>query len=320
MSQEKEKFNSRRDFINKSGLAILGTAALNNGVLNSNVANASEIPEEWPAFWNEEVIPLDGSNEGNLVVEKGGRKPVYLAKQDSKDVIVHSLAENIFWIDLMMEHAMFFALLMPGIPLTRTRLQSVQYYKQFKAYLDILHRVKWSDRTYKEYNLKSIELVRSIIDFSKRMYDQQSSGKLQSLVWPTFFEHTIHESERFVSRLELLNRGVVVFERSEVVGFWAHIMSEHSEFIAHFLDPKEKELIKKANQFAEQFEQLRTGPGEINALAAAGQEIIDFKTAAEKGIDTGKIKSMINPTLADHVRREAVKYVDELKRSQANQD
>jgi hypothetical protein len=43
--------------------------------------------------------------------------------------------------------------------------------------------------------------------------------------------------------------------------------------------------------------------------------VIDFKTAAVKGIQAGKIKSIIHPTLADHVRREAVKCSDELKRT-----
>jgi hypothetical protein len=44
-------------------------------------------------------------------------------------------------------------------------------------------------------------------------------------------------------------------------------------------------------------------------------DIIDFKTAAEKGIQTGKIRSIIHPALADHVRREALKAADELRRA-----
>ena len=43
--------------------------------------------------------------------------------------------------------------------------------------------------------------------------------------------------------------------------------------------------------------------------------ILDFKTAAEKGIATGKIKSIIDPALADHVRREAIKAADDLRRA-----
>ena len=42
--------------------------------------------------------------------------------------------------------------------------------------------------------------------------------------------------------------------------------------------------------------------------------MVAFKTTATKGIEEGKIKSIIHPTLADHARREAVKFVDELKR------
>jgi hypothetical protein len=47
----------------------------------------------------------------------------------------------------------------------------------------------------------------------------------------------------------------------------------------------------------------------------AAEEILDFKAVAEKGIHAGKIKSIISPPLVSHVRREAVKFVDELKRT-----
>lgn len=42
--------------------------------------------------------------------------------------------------------------------------------------------------------------------------------------------------------------------------------------------------------------------------------MLDFKTLGEKGIKSGKIKSVIHPSLVSHVRREAVRFVDELKR------
>lgn len=50
-------------------------------------------------------------------------------------------------------------------------------------------------------------------------------------------------------------------------------------------------------------------------LATAAQEVIDFKTAAARGIEAGRLKSIIHPVLADHVRREAVKFLDEVKRA-----
>ena len=56
-------------------------------------------------------------------------------------------------------------------------------------------------------------------------------------------------------------------------------------------------------------------PSDGDPVAEAANEIVDFKTAAEEGIEAGQIRSIIHPTLADHVRREAVKFVDDLKRA-----
>jgi len=39
------------------------------------------------------------------------------------------------------------------------------------------------------------------------------------------------------------------------------------------------------------------------------------EAAAEKGIQTGKIRSIIHPALAGHVRREALKAADEPRRA-----
>ncbi|HEX6179305.1 MAG TPA: DUF2935 domain-containing protein, partial [Thermoanaerobaculia bacterium] len=159
----------------------------------------------------------------------------------------------------------------------------------------------------------TIELAKPFIDFKHRSREAQSAGRLHSLVWPLFFEHTAREAERFVSRLERFSRGDAGEDRGEVIDFWAQIMAEHADFIAHLLDPEENSLVQQAFQTSAKFRQLRQSPS-APAASAAAEEIIDFKTAAAKGIETGQIKSIINPALADHVRREAVKFADELGR------
>ncbi len=50
-------------------------------------------------------------------------------------------------------------------------------------------------------------------------------------------------------------------------------------------------------------------------MMKAAHEVLDFKAVGEKDIKSGKIKSIIHPSLASHVRREAVRFVDELKRT-----
>ena len=64
---------------------------------------------------------------------------------------------------------------------------------------------------------------------------------------------------------------------------------------------------------------LREGFKDVGGdeVMKAAKEILDFKTVGEKGIYAGKIRSIISPQLASHVRREAVKFVDELERARA---
>jgi hypothetical protein len=102
-----------------------------------------------------------------------------------------------------------------------------------------------------------------------------------------------------------------------VIDFWSKTMGEHSAFIAHLLDPQEKLLIEQAERLHRAFENpaaLR-GDGRADPVMKAAEEVLDFKTVGEKGISSGVIKSIIRPELAAHVRREAVRFIDELKRA-----
>jgi hypothetical protein len=54
---------------------------------------------------------------------------------------------------------------------------------------------------------------------------------------------------------------------------------------------------------------------ETSAVLSAAETILDFKTQTARDIGAARIKSIIDPRLADHVRREALKFVDELKRA-----
>jgi hypothetical protein len=54
---------------------------------------------------------------------------------------------------------------------------------------------------------------------------------------------------------------------------------------------------------------------ETSAVLSAAETILEFKTQAARDIEAARIKSIIDPRLSDHVRREAFKFVDELKRA-----
>jgi hypothetical protein len=54
---------------------------------------------------------------------------------------------------------------------------------------------------------------------------------------------------------------------------------------------------------------------ETDAVLSAALTVLEFKTETGRAIEGARIKSIIDPRLADHVRREALKFVDELKRA-----
>jgi hypothetical protein len=147
------------------------------------------------------------------------------------------------------------------------------------------------------------------------MRDEQAAGRLKSLVRPTFFEHTAREGDYFASRLARLSAGDVSMDPAKTADFWTLIMGEHAGFIAHLLDPTERALVEKAMRTSDAFMKMHEHPVPTGKAVRAVEDILDFRTAAEKGIETGRIKSIIDPALADHVRREAIKAADDLRRA-----
>lgn len=275
---------------------------------------------------------------GGKELEGQYEKPVIVPAADNNDPAFHAWADARFATDIMAEHAFFFALLMPPEIAAKERAEALAFSEDFA----ILHQQIDGTAPPKRSELKRfannvVEQIKPLIDFKARLGDAQRSGKLRSLVWPLFFDHTQHEAERWTRRLETLAGGESELDRAEVTTFWTNIMDEHSRFIAHLLDPDEYELIKKAMSTSRVFSDLHQGglggvaaaalhePGavvnslienpETSAVLSAAETILDFKTKAARDIEAARIKSIIDPRLADHVRREAQKFIDELKRA-----
>jgi len=291
---------TRRKILAAGGATLVGATLL--GTLLENVHG-------------QEMNGQDMKRRG-ITSKEGGMKPTFLPEPGSTDPVAHSLADNLFWNEQMMEHAKFFVMLMPGPELAGPRGQAEQFQQTFAGQLEKARAASLDRGNYVAFNRSTVELIKPYADFKHKMRDEQAAGRLQSLVWASFFEHTAREAERFAKRLDQFSRGDTSINMKEAAEFWTIIMGEHADFIAHLLDPEENALIQKAMQTSSAFRQMhKSVPSSKGPVEQAVDDIIDFKTAAEKGIQTGKIKSIIHPTLADHVRREALKAADELKRA-----
>jgi hypothetical protein len=239
-------------------------------------------------------------------------KQVYVAQ--ASDPVAYSIADNLFWNDIMMEHAKFFQSLMPGPDLASQRDIAARYQQAFATQFANSRNI--NSANYRTFNQSTIDLARRFGDQKKAWAAQQAAGQLRSLVWPVFFTHTAREADRFAARLAIYNAGNIEFERPEVVDFWSKTMSEHAGMMAHLLDPQEKALFAKASAFEARFANpaaLQKGPGD--PVMAAAREIVDFKTVAEQGICSGQVRSIIDPELGAHMRREAIRFTDELQRA-----
>ena len=276
---------------------------------------------------------------GGKEIEKPFEKPVIAPNIENKDAAAHAWADARFATDIMAEHGLFFALLMPPELAQKERDEALEFNNIFTAlFYEIDGNGPPDSSGLKNFCNKAIEAMKPFIEYKARLADAQASGKFHSLVWNLFFDHTRHEAERWTRRLETLSKGESEFDEDEVSTFWTNIMDEHARFVAHLLDPDEFELIEKCMSTSRVFRDLHEGgpvsgaavalmhePStvigsltdnpETSAVLSAAETILDFKTKAARDIEAARIKSIIDPRLADHVRREALKFVDEYKRA-----
>jgi hypothetical protein len=256
----------------------------------------------------------------NLVANRAS-KPLHLVPESSLDPAVHSRAENLFWIDAMIDHAGLFAMLMPGPELSTQRAQAENFQRSFQQQFDRARSATLDRTNHAALNKSTVELMKPFIEYKRRMLEAQNSGKIRSLVFSTFFEHTAREAERAVERLENISRGDIALSFVEVIDFWAGIMSDHAELTAHMLDPQEQDLIGRERDLSARFQGIaeanRVGgvPGAQTTLVT--EELMELQAELDYGLDAGLIRSVIHPTFADHLRRETLKFMDELKRTRS---
>jgi hypothetical protein len=303
--------STRRDLLKVGGLALMGGVV--GGCATATGINPA-VPPLAKVIQDSSQVRTTAAAAGASVPLSGVEpedKPTYVA--EARDPVAYSRADNLFWNDQLMEHVIFFQMLMPGPELEGPRRQAAELERLLATRIKEASGIDAGN--YVAFNRGSIDLARRVSDYKKTMGEQQASGKMRSLVWTQFFEHTAREADRLAARLELYNRREIGYDRADLVDFWSKTMGEHSGFIAHLLEPTERLLIDQASKLENAF--LREGFKSVRGdeVMKAALEVLDFKTVGEKGIKSGRIKSIIHPSLASHVRREAVRFVDELKRT-----
>jgi hypothetical protein len=176
-------------------------------------------------------------------------------------------------------------------------------------------------------NQRAIELTASLIRFKDTILSNVLSCKMFTANYPLLIVHIIREAKLYLQTIQRLqNREDITLEKEayEQEFFWNRQMAEHAKFIRGLLDPTENDLIIKANDFGNEFDQLTAEAGAaMNATVPlekvtddslkATQDLRNFKAQGTQGILSCKVKSIIIPLLGDHVLREANHYLRLLK-------
>lgn len=174
-------------------------------------------------------------------------------------------------------------------------------------------------------NQKTLPVIQNLIQFKTDILNHVLSCKMFTMNYPLLITHITNEAKMYYKLLQKIEKRELFTEKDiyEQELFWNNIMKEHAQFIHGLLDPSEKELIKTANQYAIDYEEIMNQQMNnfmelTNVSLAKTLNFRDFKMAGEEGILNCKIKSIIIPLLADHVVREANHFIRILNKYQEN--
>ncbi|HYE98077.1 MAG TPA: DUF2935 domain-containing protein [Planctomycetota bacterium] len=229
-------------------------------------------------------------------------------------------AEKVFWSQVLMEHATMFALLMPGDDLSKPRGEAERFKRTF-ADLFASARQARPERPGMQASVRDyLDPARAFAEWKLRMRDAQASGRMHSFVWPSFFDAAAHEAQASIRRMESLAEGRVPYSVKEVAELWVADASAHASLIAHLADPGEQRLTMMGahaqKRFAETLAAIETAaaPEARSRTAQAAKERADMESAILDGVVHGRINSIITPLMAAHMRREGLRFLEEVAR------
>jgi hypothetical protein len=245
--------------------------------------------------------------------------------------VTRSLDEIRFWSRIMKEHSLFLGL---GFRAEDTQLkkEANQFYAIFEDIERRAHEFQ-SDAdpfTIQAFNTEVRVAATNIWAFKRMVLGLILQCKLPGQTnFPLLVDHVSREANYFRNRLEELNAGKLEPLPDAIIDenvFFLKIMADHAKFIGHLLDPSERKLVEQAREFSNDFDTLVFQAVDLSHMRPQSQTIPllsqfvdenrvsvkslrDFKKTARDLIEECRIKSIIHPLLADHVFREAERFL-----------
>jgi hypothetical protein len=248
------------------------------------------------------------------------------------DIFVErSLDEIRFWSRIMKEHSLFLKL---GFRCEDTQLinEANHFYHIFESIENqaLAFSRKTDPETIRRFNEIVHNAASHIWAFKRKVLGLILTCQLPGANnFPLLLDHTSREANYFRNRLAELNMGRLEPLPDAIIDenvFFLRIMADHAKFISHLLDPSERQLVEQARNFSHDFDQLLFQAKDLESMRPQSETVPilgqflgqnrvsvkslrDFKKTARDLIEACKIKSIIHPLLADHVFREAERFL-----------
>ncbi|ALC83933.1 MULTISPECIES: DUF2935 domain-containing protein [Bacillus] len=244
--------------------------------------------------------------------------------------VSRSLDEIRFWSRIMKEHALFLSL---GFNYDDEQLiqEAKQFIPLFERIEEQLSRfsINSDPQQIVQFNNQVYQAAVSIYAYKRKVLGLTLQCKVRSNNYALLIDHTSREAAYFANRLKELNEGKLVPLPTAIIKenvFFLKIMADHAKFIGHLLDPSERKLVEQARDFSHDFDQLLYQAIDLDSMRPQSETapILDqfldqnrvsvvslrnFKKTARDLIEACRIKSNIHPLLADHVFREAERFL-----------
>lgn len=245
--------------------------------------------------------------------------------------VSRSLDEIRFWSRIMKEHSFFLKL---GFRCEDTQLinEANHFYAIFEGIENrsLGFTVDSDPAVIRMFNEEVHSAASHIWAFKRKILGLILQCKLPGGTnFPLLVDHVSREANYFRNRLEELNQGRLDPLPDAIINenvFFLRIMADHAKFIGHLLDPSERQLVEQARNFSHDFDTLLFQAIDLSSMRPQSQtkpllsqqldeskvsvtSLRDFKKTARDLIDECRIKSIIHPLLADHVFREAERFL-----------
>lgn len=241
--------------------------------------------------------------------------------------------EHRFWLQVLGDHARFIHDSLA--PKEQQEIRTAAYFIRTFDELLTAARRELEGNEWSELTAKAHKTAASLREFKLYILKEHLSGMIHTSLPPTFYNHMVNELDEYMRILHYLGSEQTPPSMHPVHHhlLWLQDAFGHAASIKSNLDPIEKQLIRKSDEYQKTFEAfylkavemagyLRTRLHEFPALSRFNEQVSlemalfhSFLEELEEMDINKTVLDVFAPLLADHMAREECYYLTKLAES-----